>query len=328
MISLRKFFVLALVVAQGIVTSLTASAQSTDRWPNRPIRIVVGFAPGSSPDVQARLLSQPLSQALGQPVVIENRPGAAANIGADAVAKATDGHTIGIIGNGPLTSSQFLFPNLPYEPERDFAPLALAGSAPLVWVTAKGPSGATADQFIAQARAQGDRWAFGSVGAGSGSHLAAELLKQSLHINPIHVPFNGGPAVLNALVSGQIQMAFLPASTVMPLVQAGKVDAIAVTSANRSPLAPTLPGMLDLGIKGVNIEVWNAFMAPSSMPTSHQALLVSTFQKILNSREIRQNLLVQGWRGDDTSAKSLSERIKADRAIYKDVIAKNGIKLN
>lgn len=325
--SLFKPLVLLLAMQSSLFFT-AAHAQGTDRWPVRPLRIVVGYAAGSSPDVQARLLAPPLSQALGQPVVVENRPGAASNIAADAVAKSSDGHTIGIIGNGPLTSSQFLYPQLPYQPETDFAPLALAGSAPLVWVAAKGADGTTPEQFIAQARAQGDRWAYGSVGAGSGSHLAAELLKQVLHIQPIHVPFNGGPAVLNALVSGQIQMALLPASTVMPLVQAGKIDAIAVTSARRSPLAPTLPGMLDLGIKGINIEVWNAMMAPATMPPAHQAQLAAALQKILLSREVRQSLLVQGWRGEDTSAKALADRIKADRAQYKDVIAKNGIKLN
>jgi tripartite-type tricarboxylate transporter receptor subunit TctC len=269
-----------------------------------------------------------LSIALGQSVVVENRPGASGNIGADAVAKASDGQTIGIIGNGPLTSSQFLFPSLPYDPEKDFAPLALAGSAPLVWVVAKQPAGSTPEQFIAQARKLGKNMAYGSVGVGSGTHLAVELLKQALHIDPIHVPFNGGPAVLNALIGGQVQMALLPASTVMPMVQAGKIDAIAVVSAKRSPLTPTLPSMEDLGIKDVNIEVWNAIMAPASMPPAHQARLSAALQQILASREIRQSFLTQGWQIDDTSPKALAARIKADRAVYKDVITRNGIRFD
>lgn len=325
--SFQKFLGRAALILGGLLAMSASQAQEA-AWPNRPIRLIVGFAPGSSPDVQARMLAPPLSMALGQPVVVENRPGAAANIGADAVAKASDGHTIGIIGNGPLTSSQFLYPNLPYDPERDFAPLALAGSAPLVWVTSKGPTGYTAQQFIDQARAQGRHMAFGSVGAGSGTHLGVELLKQALKIDPIHVPFNGGPAVLNALISGQIQMALLPTSTVMPLVQAGKIDAIAVVSAKRSPLAPTLPAMEDLGVKGVNIEVWNAIMAPASMPIAHQTRLREELQKIISSREIRQKLLVQGWRVDDYNPKALAERIRVDRAAYKDVITRNQIQLN
>jgi len=324
----RIQLIAALFATIGISLPPVAAAQDANRWPTQAIRIIVGFAAGSSPDVQARLLAQPLSAALGQPVIVENKPGAAANIGADAVAKAQDGHTIGIIGNGPLTSSQFLFENLPYDPAKDFAPLALVGDAPLVWVVPKAQSGSSAENFIAMARAQGDKMAFGSVGQGSATHLAVELLKQALKINPIHVPFNGGPAVLNALVAGHVQMALLPGSTAMPLVQAGRLDAIASSSARRSPLAPTLPGMEDLGIKGVNIEVWNAIMAPASMPAAHQARLSLELQRILTSREIRETLLSQGWRVDDPSPKALAERIAADRAVYKDVITRNKIRMN
>jgi tripartite-type tricarboxylate transporter receptor subunit TctC len=326
--ALSKSVALLVVGLASAVAPVASGAQTTNLWPTQTIRIVVGFAPGSSPDVQARMLAAPLSAALGQPVVVENKPGASGNIAADAVAKATDGHTIGLIGNGPLTSSQFLFSRLPYDPAKDFAPLALVGAAPLVWVTAKGSPGSTPEQFVAQARAQGDKIAYGSVGAGSATHLAVELLKPALKINPIHVPFNGGPPVLNALVAGQVQMALLPGSTVMPLVQAGKIDAIAISSAKRSALAPTLPAMEDLGVKGVNIEVWNAVMAPSSMPSAHQARLSTELQRLLASREIRQNLLVQGWRANDSSPMALAKRIEADRAIYKDVIAKNGIQIN
>ena len=141
-------------------------AQAGAPWPAKPIRMVVGYPSGSSPDMQARLLAEPLSRALGQPVVVENRPGAGGNIGADLIAKAEDGHTIGLVGNGPLTSSKHLYPKLPYDPIKDLAPVALIGSAPLVWVVAK-PTGATVTgaQYVAQARAEGDRLAYGSIGA-------------------------------------------------------------------------------------------------------------------------------------------------------------------
>ena len=219
---------------------LTAlSAQAADAWPVKPIRIIVGFAAGSSPDVQARLIAEPLARALGQSVVVDNRPGAGSTIGADAVAKADDGHTIGVIGNGPLTSSKFLYAKLPYDPATDFAPIALIGTAPLVWVTAKPATERSVASFISQLRAEGDKQAYGSVGAGSGGHLGMELLKQELGIAPIHVPFNGGPAILNAIIGGQVQMTLLPASTVSALVQAGKLEALAVTSAKRTPLAPS-----------------------------------------------------------------------------------------
>lgn len=306
----------------------TVGAQTAAAWPSKPIRMIVGYPAGSSPDMQARLLVEPLSRALGQPVVIENKPGASGNIGADLIAKADDGHTIGVIGNGPLTSSRFLYAKLPYNPVTDFAPIALIGAAPLVWVTSKPAAERSLTAYLAQARAEGDKLSYGSIGAGSGGHLGMELLKQSLGIQPIHVPFSGGPAILNAIIGGHVQMTLLPASTVNPLVQAGKLDALAVTSAKRSPLAPTLPSMEDLGVKGVSIEVWNAVMAPARMPAAHQALLSRELDKIIGAREMRQKLFLQGWKVDDTSAKGLTQRIKADTAIYQAVISSNHIRID
>lgn len=304
-------------------------AQSTAAWPSKPLRMIVGYPSGSSPDVQARLLAEPLAQALGQAVVVENKPGAGGNIGADLTAKADDQHTIGLIGNGPLTSAPHLYAKLPYNPQKDLTPLALIGTAPLVWAVAKPAQGSlSTTDYIAYARAEGHKLAYGSIGAGSGGHLGMELLKQRLGIQPLHVPFNGGPPILQAMMSGQVQMTLLPASTVMPLVQAGKLEAIAVTSAQRSPLAPTLPGMQALGVQGVNIEVWNAVMAPAKMAPAHVARLRDALEKILGTREMRQKLFVQGWRVDDVTAKALAQRIQQDTAAYADVIARNGIRID
>ena len=315
------------ILALCAVAAPAAWAQGA-AWPTKPIRMIVGYPAGSSPDVQARLLAEPLGKALGQPVVVENKPGAGGNIGADLIAKAEDGHTIGVIGNGPLTSSKHLYPNLPYDPVKDLTPIALIGSAPLVWTVARPASGSvTAAQYIARARDEGDKLAYGSVGAGSGGHLGMELLKQALGIRPLHVPFSGGPQILNAIMGGQVHMTLLPASTVMPLVQSGKLDAIAVTSARRSPLAPALPGMEEVGAKGVNIEVWNAVMAPAKMPPAQVARLRTELEKIIGAREMRQTLFVQGWRVDDVSAKALADRIQKDSAVYADVIRRNSIRV-
>lgn len=306
---------------------LAASAQAPAPWPTKALRIVVGYPAGSSPDVQARLLAEPLARALGQPVVVENKPGASGNIGADITAKADDGHTIGVIGNGPLTSSKFLYARLPYDPLKDLAPIALIGTAPLVWVAPKSAVTGSVSDYVKQVRASGDTLAYGSIGAGSGGHLGMELVKEQLGIKPLHVPFNGGPPILNAMMGGQVHMTLLPAVTVTPLVQAGKLAAVAVTSAKRSPLAPDLPSMQEIGASGVNIEVWNAFMAPAKMPAAHQARLSSELGKILGSREIRQKLFLQGWKAEDSSPAALAQRIKSDTAIYGDLIAKKGIKL-
>ena len=305
--------------------ALASTAQ--EPWPSKPIRIIVGYPAGSSPDVQARLIAEPLARALGQSVVVENKPGASSNIGADAIAKAEDGHTIGVIGNGPLTSSKFLYAKLPYDPATDFAPIALIGTAPLVWVTAKPAAERSVATFITQLKADGDKQAYGSVGPGSGGHLGMELLKQALGIGPIHVPFNGGPPILNAIIGGQVQMTLLPASTVSPLVQSGKLEAVAVSSAKRTPLAPTLPSMEEIGAKGINIEVWNAVMVPSRMPQAHRERLSRELEKILNAREMRQKLFLQGWKVDDPGARALALRIQQDTRIYRDIIERNKIRI-
>ena len=314
---------LALVGSAAAVPSLADEA-----WPTKPLRIIVGYASGSSPDVQARLLAEPLARALGQAVVVENRPGAGGNIGADVIAKAEDGHTIGVIGNGPLTSSPFLYAKLPYKPATDFAPIALIGSAPLVWVTAKSATERSVAASISLLQIEGDKQAYGSVGAGSGGHLGMELIKQAMKIQPLHVPFNGGPAILNAILGGQVQMALLPTSTVNPLLQAGKLEALAVSSAQRSPLAPMLLSMQEIGAKDINIEVWNAVMAPARMPAEHQARLSLELEKILTSREMRQKLFLQGWRVDDVSAKGLALRIQQDTRTYRDIIERNRIQID
>ncbi len=326
----RNFLMRSTRMAAMLCTAgLTLAAHSSDVWPTKPIRMIVGYPAGSSPDMQARLLAEPLSRALGQPVVIENKPGAGGAIGADQIAKADDGHTIGVVGNGPLTSSKHLNAKLPYDPIKDLSPIALIGSAPLVWVVTKPSTGAmSATQYVAQARTEGDRLAYGSIGAGSGGHLGMELLKLRLGIAPLHVPFTGGPAILNAIIGGQVQMTLLPSSTVMPLVQAGKLEAIAVTSAKRSPLAPTLPSMEELGAEGVNIEVWNAVMASAKMPATNIQRLRTELEKIISHREMRQKLFLQGWRVEDVDAKALAQRISKDTAIYGDVIARNKIKID
>ncbi|MCO8250864.1 MULTISPECIES: tripartite tricarboxylate transporter substrate binding protein [Comamonas] len=315
----------ALLLCAAACLPLVAQAQGKADWPTRPIRLIVGYASGSSPDVQARLLAEPLTKALGQPVVVENKGGASGNIGADAVAKAGDGHTIGVIGNGPLTSSKFLYSKLPYDAIKDLAPLAMIGSAPLVLVAPKSMAANAGAYF--KALKTGTQGNYGSVGTGSGGHLGVELIKEAMGLNLQHVPYNGGPAVVNALMGDQVQMALLPASTVMPLVQSGKLAALAVSSSKRSPLAPGVPAMPEIGAGNVDIEVWNAVMAPASMPAEHRAKLAAALEKILHAPDIRSKLLAQGWRIDDTSAASLARRIENDARIYGSLITQKNIRL-
>ena len=318
-------------LATGLLTALGASAllpaHAQDAWPTRPIRMVVGYPAGSSPDMQARLLAEPLSAALGQPVVVENKPGASGNIGTDMISKADDGHTIGVVGNGPLTSSKFLYERLPYDPIKDLAPLALIGSTPLTWVApAELVKGSGAD-FIRAQKAAGDKVAYGSTGAGSGGHLGMELIKQEVGLQALHVPFAGGPQIINGMLGGQLHMTLLPISTVMPLMQSGKLKAIAVTSQERSPLAPEIPSLAEVGVKSVTIEVWNAVMAPARMPAAHQTRVAQELDKILRSPDMQKKLAAQGWRAGDGNRDALRKRIASDTALYQGIITTQKIRL-
>jgi tripartite-type tricarboxylate transporter receptor subunit TctC len=314
----------ATAAALAVLHGGPAVAQGAD-WPTRPLKVIIGYPPGSSPDVTGRLVVEPLARALGQPVVVENRPGAGGAVGTDAIAKATDGHTIGVAGNGPLTTAALLNAKLAYRAS-DLGPLALIGTSPLVWVAAKGTTAKPAE-IIAQARAAGDKLAYGSIGAGSGGHLGMELIKQQLGFNALHAPYPGGPQILTAIIGGTVHMTLLPPSTVMPQVSAGRLEAIAVSSAKRSPLAPTLPSMEEIGAKGVDIEVWNAFVAPAGMSPKHRARLAAELGRIIGTREVRQALLVQGWKDGEPGAEALAKRIRADTKAYADLIASKGIRI-
>jgi tripartite-type tricarboxylate transporter receptor subunit TctC len=196
----------------------SAMAATPAAWPTRPVRILVGFPGGSTPDMAARTLAEPLSRALGQPVVIENKPGASGNIAADQVAKATDDHTLGVVINGNLTSAKLLYPKLPYDPAKDFTPISLLATAPLVLVAPANEPGSA--EFFAAARQGGNRWNYGSVGNGSVAHLGMELLKSRVpDLTPVHVPFAGNPQVVTAMLGGQIQMALIPPGVAMPHVR-------------------------------------------------------------------------------------------------------------
>ncbi|RZS86603.1 Bug family tripartite tricarboxylate transporter substrate binding protein [Pigmentiphaga kullae] len=319
----RRAALLAGLCALSAVPSVRA-AQNV--WPTKPLRIIVGFPAGSAPDMQARLIADPLARILGQPVVIENKPGASGNIGADMTAKARDGHTIGVIGNGPLTSSQFLYDRLPYNPRRDLAPVGTIGLAPLVWVASA--QSASPREFIQWARERQDRTTYGSIGSGSGSHLGMEVVNDALGLKARHIPYNGGPPVVNALLGSQVDMALLPGSSVLPLIRQGKLYAIGVTSAERSPSAPELLSMRELGAPLVNVEVWNAIMAPATLPPAHQEQLAAALAKVLGTEVVMQKLSEFGWQVGSAKPQELAQRIDSDTVLYGELIQRLGVKLD
>ena len=328
----RFNFIVATFCIAACAFPFSATAQKTPEisksmavWPTKPVRILVGFPGGSTPDMAARTLAEPLSKILGQPVIIENKPGASGNIAADQVAKATDDHTLGVVINGNLTSAKLLNSKLPYDPAKDFTLISLLATAPLVLVAPTNlPSGGA---FFNEARNAGDKWNYGSVGNGSVGHLGMELLKSKAgDLKVVHIPYQGNPQVVTALLGGQIQMALVPPGIALPQIRAGKLKAIGLTS-GRSPLATEIAPLADAEIRDFNLEVWTALVGPANLSKTAQARLNAEVSKIIRATDTRQKLFNQGWQAVGTSPEGLAGRVKSETAIMGGIIAMRGIKI-
>lgn len=297
-------------------------------WPSHPLRLIVGFPPGSSPDLTARALAEPLSRALGQPVVVENKVGAGGNIAADAVAKATDDHTLGLMINGNMTVAGLLNPKLAYDPLKDFAPVSLIGTAPLLLAAPAGSPGETPAQWLAQARQAGSQLSYGSPGVGTVAHLGMELLKAKTGLAAVHVPYPGNPQIINAMLGGQVQLALLPPGLAMAQIKADKLRAIGLSSSGRSTLVPEVPSLADLGVKNYQLEIWNAVAAPARMPAAHVQQLATLISEIVRGPEMRQRLYQQGWQAVGSAPEGLAHRITVDTQALGAIIRQQKIKLN
>ncbi len=325
--SRRSLLMLAIaMMSAGAHAQTTAKAAPAAPWPTKPMRIIVGFPAGSTPDLVARTIADPLSRALRQPVIVENRVGAGGNIAADLIAKATDNHTIGVMINGNMTIAKLLNPNVPFDPLKDFTPISLIGTAPLLLTAPATARFNSIQEFFLAGRNGGDKWSYGSPGVGTVAHIGMELLKTKTNISPVHVPYPGNPQVINAMIGGQIQLSLLPPGLAAPQIRAGKLKAVGVTSISRSSLVPEYPSLDEGGIRGFRLEIWTAAAAPASMPKPIVARLSALIGEIARTPEVRQKLFVQGWQVAGTSAEGLANRIKADTALLGGVITMRGIK--
>ena len=322
------FFALCTVAC--LATSTLALAQRLpkgqgENWPTKPLKILVGFPGVTTPDMAARTLAEPLSKALGQPVIVENRPGASGNIAADAVSKATDDHTIGIVINGNLTSAKMLYSKLPYDPAKDFYYISLLATSPLVLVTTPGqPSGA--DFFVA-ARNGSDAWNYGSPGNGTVGHLGMEYLKTKVSgLAAVHVPYPGYPQVATAMLGGQLQMALMAPGVAMPQVRAGKLKVIGATG-GRSPLLPDVASLAEAGLRDFNLEIWTAVVGPANLSPAAKAKLSVEVGKAVREADTRQKLFNQGWQAVGSSPEGLQNRVKSEAAIMAGIITARGIKI-
>lgn len=318
----KRAFVVATLAA---LSAFGAAAQTAAPWPTKPIRILVGFPGGSTPDMAARAIAEPLSHVLGQPVIVDNKPGASGNIATDQIAKATDDHTLGVVINGNLTSAKMLYPRLPYDPAKDFSYITLIATAPLVLVAQPtAPDGAA---FFDAARKAGGSWNYGSVGTGSVGHLGMELLKSKMPgMDAVHVPYSGNPQVVTAMIGGQVQMALVPPGIAGPQVKAGRLKTIGLTS-GRSALMTEAPPLANAGVKDFQLEVWTALIGPASLPKAAQERLAREMPKIMQNADVRRQLFNQGWQAVGTSSDGLKTRIQQESATMADIIRKRGIKI-
>jgi len=321
----RRRFVQTLLGASLAAGGVAApSVRAAETWPNRPIRLLVGFPGGSSPDLVARTVADPLAQALGHPVVVDNRSGAGGNIAAGLLAHATDDHTLGVLINGNMTIAKILNPALNFDPLKDLAPVSLLTTAPLLLVASTHVSSHGAE-VLQEGRRAGNRWSYGSPGVSTVAHLGMEMLKSATGMAAEHVPYPGNPQVINALLVGDVQLALLPPGLAMPQVHAGKLQVVGVTSAGRSSLVPEVPSLAELGVKGFQLDIWDALAAPVGLPRTVVARLSDLMADIVRRPEVREKLYNQGWQVAGQSSEALAQRIASETQRMRGVIERNHI---
>jgi tripartite-type tricarboxylate transporter receptor subunit TctC len=315
----------ALVVLLIACVSASAFAQS---YPNRPIHIIAPFPAGGGYDFLSRLIAPEMTKTFGQPVIVENKAGANGNIGTDAVAKsAPDGYTLLMGGNSPLALNVGLYPKLPYDPVKDFAPISRVATQPnLLAAHPKVPVKSVAE-LVQYAKANPGKLSYASNGNGSPQHLAAELLKQMAGVDILHVPYKGAAPTAAALLAGEVSIAFNVILLPLPQVQAGRLTGLAVASSKRSPMAPDIPTMTELGYP-IDIDTWYGLVAPAGTPADVIARLNAETARILNMREMKERTASQGIELGPSTPQELAAFLKADIAKWSKAIRETGIKMD
>ena len=302
--------------------------KANSAWPKQAIRIIVTFTPGGAPDILARVLAESWQQSLGVPVLVENRPGYGGNIGADLVAKSDpDGYTllIGTVGIHAINGA--LYDKMPFHPIHDFTPISFLASTPNVLVVNKRLGVTSLHELIDLARAKPNELTFGSSGVGTSLHMSGELLKEMAGVQIRHIPYKGRAQSLPDLISGRISMLFDNLSSSLPLIKAGEVKALAVTTLKRSPAAPEIPTMAEQGFPGFEATSWFSLMAPANLSPALQKRLNSLTRQTLNQAEVRSKLLASGLDPAPGSPQELSRLIQSESNKWGRVIYRSGAKL-
>jgi tripartite-type tricarboxylate transporter receptor subunit TctC len=300
--------------------ALWSAGVAAQSYPVKPVKLVVGFAAGGPADATARTLADKLSAMWGQPIVVDNRGGASGTIASALVAKsAPDGYTL-LMAGGSLSYDAALYRNLPYDGHKDFTPISMAASyAPILVVPLSLPVN-NLRELVAYAKANPGKLAYGSSGAGSGSHLSAELFRHTAGIELLHVPYKGASLATGDLRSGQLQMMFQSPVSVLSLIKSGQLRAIATTGLKRSATAPDLPTVAESGYPGFETEVWFGFVAPAGLPRDIVDKIASDAATVLKMADVRQKLAAQGLEAKATTPEQLAAIMRADYAKWSVVI--------
>ncbi|WP_395711411.1 Bug family tripartite tricarboxylate transporter substrate binding protein [Reyranella sp.] len=312
----------------AILLACAGTAAAQESYPNRPVRWIVPFVAGGPTDTLSRILTARLGEIWGQSVVVENKGGASGAIGADLVAKAApDGYTV-MLGTQSTNASNILFfPNLPYDPIKDFQPLTLIGTACMALVIPPSVPANTAKEFVDWVKKQDGGVAYASAAPGSSQHVAAELLVKRTGIKATHVPYRGSAAAMPDLMSGRIAYMFDNLPSALPQARAGKVKALAQTCAKRSPSAPDLPTMEEAGFPDFAIEGWYGIFAPARTPRPIVDKLSADINKVLMEPASLERWKTLGFDPIGTTPEAFAERQKADLAYWKRMIDDTGIKV-
>lgn len=312
-------------VLRGLIVVAFAGIAFAQTYPAKPVRVIIPYPPGSTPDIVGRTLSSKLQEALGQPFLVENRTGAGGNIGAEAVARSpADGYTLLVGVNGPAAINKFLYKNLGYDSDRDLLPVSLLASSPQMLVVAASLEASDFKSFIQHLKKNPGRLSYGSAGSGSASHLTMELLKNEAAVFAVHIPYRGFPPALTDMLSGNIQAMFAIIPAVLPQVRAGKIKALAVTGLKRSALAPEVPSVAELGYAQLESLAWIGLLAPAGTPAEIVNRVNAGAVKALRAPETRESLGRQGFDVVGSAPGEFAAWIRAEQAKWAKVIRASG----
>ena len=321
----RHFLTLA---ALALSCTTVAAQPATPQWPDRPLQLLIPYPPGGSADLLGRPLAMKLQERLGQNVVLEYKPGAGGTVASQALARAKpDGHTLILVLAAHAINAS-LYPKLPYDTRKDFAPVSLVANLPMIVAASSALKANSIPELIAAAKAAPGKLTFGSAGNGNTGHLAAEFFSAQAGIKMTHVPYKGSAGVVNAMLAGEIDLTFDSISTSYPQIKSGRMRALAVTGEKRAPIAPDVPTMIESGMNGFVINGWYAILAPAGTPAPIVERLSKEIASVLTLPDLRAQIMAGGYEPVGSTPAALAAHIEAEMSRWSKVVKESGAKID